>query len=483
MKKSRSSIVAAVIGLFVVQAGLGLALQPIWAKNYMPKQKGVAAGLNPDQLLAALAGFREMVAGILWVRADSFFENGNYDAILPIIRIVTLLDPHQLDVYATGMWHIGYNFTDLQQRSDRRYLPSAIALGSEGAKNNPDTYEMFFETGWIWHHKIEDGYDRAVKWWDEANTKKDILPARRNLLASAYIRNGQIEKAMDYYAGLLAEANKRVADKTDTDPMSSSMRDTIERNLDNHMIRMSQRGWMAKTKGHGPIPYDTEPPFDVGFSVKVTVTDAKKLEFEGTWNVLPVGTRIRVILRDADYPHAIAGGVDWDGDAESVNLDPPTNTTYMQDQLYVRNRRFTKKIDMSADPTMYPFNKDKYLLEFYYSPRNAPPHIQDKFSWDGQGLTDKNFLNTEIRPGVRVIYTSFEISRDEILRRGEWADKAPVRMTSNFKKQGLNAIGSDVINSESLRSSTSAPKPAPTGPPPGMVPPSRPSGPVAPGSN
>ncbi len=78
--------------------------------------------------LAAVAGFRQVVAGLLWVRADSFFHSGNYDAILPLIRVITRLDPNFLDAYATGAWHLTYNFTDEQQRSDRRHLPAGAAL-------------------------------------------------------------------------------------------------------------------------------------------------------------------------------------------------------------------------------------------------------------------------------------------------------------------------------------------------------------------
>ena len=74
---------------------------PGWKKNYSPVQENkdlISGALSADQMLFALAGFRELIAGILWVRADSFFESGNYDAILPIIRLVTFLDPHQIDV-------------------------------------------------------------------------------------------------------------------------------------------------------------------------------------------------------------------------------------------------------------------------------------------------------------------------------------------------------------------------------------------------
>lgn len=94
---------------------------------------------------------------------------------------------------------------------------------------------------------------------------------------------------------------------------------------------------------------------------------------------------------------------------------------------------------------MYPFTDDEYILEFYYNPRSAPPHIQDKFSWNGEGLTDKNFLNTEIRKGQRVIYCRLKMTRDQLLRRGEWQDRVPIVKTKNYKELDRTAAADDAI--------------------------------------
>jgi hypothetical protein len=462
------------IGLLICFALQGVmhkvAVYPTWKKYDMPKSQGLAVGLDPGQLLAAMAGFRELVAGILWVKADSFFDSGNYDAVLPLIRLVTWLDPHQLDVYATGMWHIGYNFTDEESRSDRRYLPAAIALGKEGAKQNPNTYEMFFETGWLWYHKIDDQYDRAVGYFEEAGKRKDMLAARHNLLANAYQRDGQVVKSLDLYYKLFDDAQARFT--KDSIFQARQIRDTIENNLDTLIVRMIQRGYFAQSRKDGSFEsgmYDVNPPYDVGFSVKVTVEEPKIIRFEGTWNVLPVGTRIRVILKDAKFPHAIAGGADWDwGDA--VVLDPDPNLTFMQDQLYVKNRRFNKRIDMGRDPTIYPFTSDDYIVEFYYNPRSAAPHMQDKFGFNGEGMADSNFLNTEVRPGQRVMFTQMNMTRDQIFRRGKFRDEVPVLMTKNFKQSSIVSSGSDeMIVVPNLRSQGAAPSaeaPTPKAPTP-----------------
>lgn len=430
---NRKTLVGVLAGLFAVQ---GLVSQnlifPRWVKNYSTDNPNITSGLAPDQMLVALAGFREMIAGILWVRADSFFDSGNYDAILPIIRLVTVLDPKQIDVYSTGMWHIAYNFTDEESRSDRRYIPTALALGSEGARQNKETYELFFETGWLWYHKIDDNYGKAVSWWEQAQQRKDILPARANIIAMAYQRNGQIQKGLDHYYSQYDKAAK-VAE-VQKDYGSQQQRDVNDNNIDTMIVRMGQRGVLGPQAGlsNEGVPYDTEPPFDVGFSAQVAVISPRVIRVRATWNVRPVGTRIRMILRDSAYPNAIPGGLDWDF-SNNVQLDPPRDQTFMQDQLFVRNQRVERKIDMSRDPTMYPFTGPDYTIEFYYNPRSAPPHIQDRFGWSGEGMTDKNFLNTKIRKGQRVMFTTLKLSREQILRQGQWRDKVPVVATSNFQ--------------------------------------------------
>lgn len=467
MRLNRNGLYAAIAGLFLVQGGLQLgSIFPFWKQNYVVRHEGDTAGnLSPDQLLAALAGFRELTAGILWVRADTFFDEGNYDAVLPIIRLVTWLDPHQIDVYATGMWHVAYNFTDEDSRSDRRYIPSAIALGKEGAKNNAYTYELFFETGWLWYHKVDDDYPQAVKWWEQANDREDILPARRNILAMSYLRNGQIEKALSEYKTLL----DRAEEKLKADPtmyQNAQNRDTIESNYDNLLVRMAQRGYWAQKGGYyDQGDYDTKPPFDVRFSAQVTVVEPRVLRVEGTWGVLPIGNRIRFIVRDETFPTAGPARMDWDSGTK-LDFEPLKQYTYLQDQLFVKNQQFSKRVDLSRDPTMYPMTTDNYAIELYYNPRSSAAHMQDKFGFSGEGMTDQHYLRTDVREGQRVIYAKLNMTKDMIERKGQWANTIPVVKTEGFQAKDVSKVD-DIIIVPGMRSGASAaptptPNPAPS---------------------
>lgn len=449
---TRNKIKGAIVGLFVLIFGLHNMTFPLWEKNYKPPTNDLKQ-LTGEQLLFALAGFREMIAGILWVRADSYFDEGNYDAILPIIRMVTYLDPKQIDVYSTGMWHIAYNFTDQESRADRRNVPIAVAFGEEGAQNNSYTYELYFETGWLWYHRIQDDFPNAVKWFQQANSKADVQPARQNILASAHLRNGRPDEALNTYYELYGKANK-VLNENPTDRGTFNNKETIELNLDSLIVRMVQRGWFAAKGGYfDQGNYDTKPPFDVKFATSVSVVEPRVLQIDGMWNVYPVGTRIRVVLRDQDYPGGREAGLDWAG-GDASTMDAPKDRTYMQDELFVRNLRFSKRIDMSRDPTIYPMIGEKYYLDFYYNPRQAPAHMQDKFGFNGEGMTDTNFLNSEVREGQRVIFYRVELTRDMLERRGEWNmgdGKVPTFSTPNFVSPKSNTLTNDFVSVPGLR--------------------------------
>ncbi|MBX3096696.1 MAG: hypothetical protein KF812_07530 [Fimbriimonadaceae bacterium] len=449
--------VGAMFGLLAAGATMQSLSLPFWREHYRPPSADLS-NIAADQLLFAVAGFREMIAGILWVRADAYFNEGNYDAILPMIRVVTYLDPKQIDVYATGMWHIAYNFTDSESRADRRNIPIAVAFGKEGAKNNPHTYELFYETGWLWYHRIQDDFPNAVYWFDEAAKREDMLPARKNLLAHARLRNNDADGALKTFYQFYRDAETLY--EKDKQRGSFANLQTIEGNLDNLLVRMSQRGFFAQKNGtYESGDYDTKPPYDVKFSVRVSVIEPRVLEVDGTWNVYPVGTRVKCILRDADYPGGREAGLEWDsGDANDFSA--PRDRTYMQDELFVRNLQFRRTINMSRDPTIYPFRGDKYYLDFFYTPRIAPEHLKDKYGWNGEGFTDSNFLRTDVREGQRVVFYRMELTRDQLLRRREFAMEGgiiPTFKTDNYVPPTSRSGSSSVLTPAGEPEQTPAP--------------------------
>jgi hypothetical protein len=74
-----------------------------------------------------------------------------------------------------------------------------------------------------------------------------------------------------------------------------------------------------------------------------------------------------------------------------------------------------REIDMSKDPKMYSFKADTYDLTLGFNPRIAPDFVQDRLGWNGEGMTDKRYLRTDIKPGLRMLWLKLKLTRDDLV--------------------------------------------------------------------
>ncbi|MGC4046568.1 MAG: tetratricopeptide repeat protein [Armatimonas sp.] len=329
------------------------AIEPANMKSVITGTKG--GQLPGEFILGAFTGFRQVIAGLLWVRADSFFHQGNYDAILPLIRMITWLDPNWLDVYATGGWHLMYNFTDTDQRSDRRYLVPGLALLNEGIANNPDVYDIYKEKGWNNFDKVKDFAEAAAAYRAAlAHDPKADTTQVMHALAHSLERAGDIEGAIKAWEDAIERHKKMAAASKDAFSADSQGVKNASHNLS--MVRVRQE--TRKT--------NTQPPVDAGFSVKVKRLSPRVLEVSGTFNLIGTmgkpyfdsgtwdkdninvvkigkgllqagprdGARVEIRLQDEGYKMVLPTSFD-------LQVDP--SVTIMQEQASIRGGRQVRR--------------------------------------------------------------------------------------------------------------------------------------------
>ncbi len=330
-----------VIILVVLMVGMGFAqhrVDPMSAKlNNASSGGGNSSELMvqlPGQfIVASLTGCKEVIAGMLWVRADEFFHSGQYQAIVPVVRLVTWLDPHQIDVYTTGAWHLDYNFVDDAQMSDKRYIPASIGLLKEGIRNNPDVYDLYFDLAWSHYNKKLMNYAEGLKYLKLASTKPAVdantgLDIERpefvdRMLAHQYEKLGMFKEAIaQWYACrkqvdiMLSQHNRKNV------YVDTSSRDLCDRNLALLYLRIAwrygdmdaykkgldlanglmnrnryNRDWARSTEAadkdyrervatHNP-PRDALKPLDTGFQVSWKRVKSRILQISGKINLVP----------------------------------------------------------------------------------------------------------------------------------------------------------------------------------------------------
>ncbi|MDR3707562.1 MAG: hypothetical protein P4L33_04630 [Capsulimonadaceae bacterium] len=426
----------------------------------------IGKALPIEFTLVAAAGFREAIAGLLWVRTDKFFHEGNYDAIVPMVRIITWLDPHNVDVYQTGAWHLDYNFTDNEQRSDRRYLPLSVALLEEGIQANPTITKLYADLAFTHYFRKMCNYERAIYWYRKAQDVKEtdskqpystdpdtgkrdqyvidpILGKPRPLadptivghgLAHALQANGDIDGAIVQWQHCIDEHKRLIIESPETKYQDESGLRVAERNLFETIERKKFR------------TVDTQPPINLDFDAWVVRTAPRQFRFEGRANFIgatafkleghqvtwgPVdGARIAYRLEDDGYQQPKELPFE-------LNVALPKNVTIMQDSASVTHGKFSRRAnldqDSHGDNPMYPFKAERYKLTFWFDPRDpasSPPNLGDRIGWLGEGLTDSKYLDLSGKvPGslqgpdekanVRLIKKVIYLTRDDIMGTGE----------------------------------------------------------------
>lgn len=403
MKSStRIILIILVIALLPVIAGLQKTIDP--QRVQFQPGKGISAvkvdvGNNPVVLpsqfvVGTLIGLREVVAGLLWVRADEFFHSGDYEAIIPLVRIITWLDPHQIDVYSTGSWHLAYNFVDSHQRADHRYMAPAIKLIEEGIENNPTTHDLYTDLGFTIYFLKTQEFDKSVVWLKRSVGHKPPNYVY-HLLAHAYEKEGKIDDALQVWKENLK--NEEAALKKN--PKNFGMVSNVAVSKKN-IARIIAR--KARTLEN------SRNPLNVGFEAQFEKLGIRVFKISGKAN-LPDATRIDIILQDEDYKEPVLKTFNWQVD--------PNVTTLVETGLhgiYVKNGKFERKYDLNTDMKQYPFKKDSYTLTLEFNPRSTFDAVQERVGWSGEGLADKHYLDISVK-GLRKIKKVIHLTRKDII--------------------------------------------------------------------
>jgi hypothetical protein len=140
--------------------------------------------LGQAGFLAALSGFRAVVADFLWVEGHIAWERTEWGRMALLFHNVTTLQPRNVmfwDIYA---WHMGYNaslaaLNDIHQpdkaqriKTQRQYFTAAEDIYLHGIENNPDNYYLYEMLGKLYEDKFNND-QKAFEYFDKAASFPD----------------------------------------------------------------------------------------------------------------------------------------------------------------------------------------------------------------------------------------------------------------------------------------------------------------------
>jgi tetratricopeptide (TPR) repeat protein len=144
--------------------------------------------------IAALSGFRAMVADALFIQAYSAWENTEWGRMLLLFRQITTLQPRVLLFWDTAAWHMAWNASlaalndqkqprlALRVKAQREYFALGKDFLERGIKNNPDRPELYEALARLYKEKYKD-HERASEYYAKAADLPEAAPWDRRFSA------------------------------------------------------------------------------------------------------------------------------------------------------------------------------------------------------------------------------------------------------------------------------------------------------------
>ncbi len=134
------------------------------------------------------------------ITEHTHLEGGNEREILPWLRVAAELDPHRVDTYTVASFWL---------REALGKVKEAEQFLREGLRNNPTSYELWFELGLLYNENLHDpararnAWELALRYWREQEPKKtepDRIGFEKIVLNLGRLeeRSGNIKPAIGY---------------------------------------------------------------------------------------------------------------------------------------------------------------------------------------------------------------------------------------------------------------------------------------------
>jgi len=129
--------------------------------------------------VAALSGFRSLVADALFIQAHVAWERTEWGRVLLLFRQVTTLQPRAILFWDMAAWHMAWNASvaalndpvqprqALRIKAQREYLALGKDFLERGIQNNPDRPQLYETLARLYKEKYKD-HEHASEFFAKA---------------------------------------------------------------------------------------------------------------------------------------------------------------------------------------------------------------------------------------------------------------------------------------------------------------------------
>jgi hypothetical protein len=132
--------------------------------------------IGQGAFIAALSGFRSLVADIFFIEAHSAWERTEWGRVLLLFRQATTLQPRSILFWDMAAWHMAWNASvaasndrtqprqALRVKAQREYFALGKDFLERGVKNNPEQPQLYDSLARLYRDKYRD-HEKASEYY------------------------------------------------------------------------------------------------------------------------------------------------------------------------------------------------------------------------------------------------------------------------------------------------------------------------------
>jgi len=146
--------------------------------------------IGQGAFIAALSGFRSVVADFLWIQTATAWERTEWGRMVILYNSMTTLQPRLTLFWEEAAWQMAWNASRnardnpnqpreaLRIRAERQYIELGRDYLERGIRNNPDRFILFDRLGMLLKEKVKDhaasaaAYAKAAEFKDAYSYEK-----------------------------------------------------------------------------------------------------------------------------------------------------------------------------------------------------------------------------------------------------------------------------------------------------------------------
>jgi hypothetical protein len=184
----------------------------MFGPDVSPMSMKLRDSLGQGMTLAALGGFRGIVANFLWLSVTTAWEEQQWTRLRTLADMVVLLQPRVSFFWENAGWHLAYNASVSVEKfsggskgarnvESMRWIKQGIDFYERGIQAIPEKPKLYEMLALLYQQRLED-HVKAAQYYELASQKPGAPVYLERFVGFSLEKAGKKQEAYDYWVKL-----------------------------------------------------------------------------------------------------------------------------------------------------------------------------------------------------------------------------------------------------------------------------------------